>query len=95
MPHDPRITKHVNDLRGRRFGRLVVSKLHHISEGADKHAYWLCDCDCGSHPIVRGTRMTRQVSCGCWRADPAVRSAARYEVDAGERKRLAKIRRKA
>lgn len=91
MTKDARISNHVKDLRGQRFGRLLVRDLDCIYEGA---AYWQCDCYCGTTAFVsRGNRLTmgRTVSCGCWRADPAVRQAARLTIPPEERKRLAAL----
>lgn len=55
------------------------------------HAIWCCKCDCGEQVSVRGTKLItgRQISCGCQRADPAVRSAARAKVDPARRKEIA------
>lgn len=79
-------------LLGQRFGRLVVRDFHEIR---DKAAHWWCACDCTPTEwiSVRATklRMGRTVSCGCWRADPAVRQAARYKVPPERRKEIAAL----
>jgi hypothetical protein len=78
------------DLTGPTFGRFTVreqAKAHSIG-----HAYWLCDCACGNRGIVvRSTRLLsgRQVSCGCQRADPAIRRAARWVVSPRRRSQIA------
>lgn len=85
----------VNDLRGRRFGRLrALEEVHPIRNGK---AYWKCECECGLIATVRGTKLTSGaiVSCGCWRADPAVRRAARHKVDPARRVEIAALGAKA
>lgn len=84
----------ITDLRGQRFGRLRVPARSE-PEIRNRRAYWPCVCDCGGMTWVRGTKLRegRIVSCGCYRADPAVRSAARLRIPPKERRRLASIRR--
>jgi hypothetical protein len=54
------------DRVGQRFGRLIVSNLHHT----DKHynRFWLCVCDCGKQKIVGWSALSSggTVSCGCF-----------------------------
>lgn len=52
------------DLSGQRFERLVVLSR---CEDIDRHAGWLCQCDCGNQTKVKGTYLTRfkTRSCGC------------------------------
>ena len=82
----------VNNLAGRVFGRLTV-----IERGRDvpgsRHAHWRCRCECGKEKVVRSNGLTsgRTVSCGCLRADPAIRQAARLQVAAKKRKRIARM----
>jgi hypothetical protein len=61
----------ITKLTGKRFGRLTVTGLSHI----DKHAFWLCKCDCGANTTVRGTNLTRMKkptkSCGCLQVESA------------------------
>jgi hypothetical protein len=53
------------DIRGFRFGRLVVRELL----GANKHkqSVWICDCDCGNtlNVITGHLNSGHTVSCGC------------------------------
>lgn len=55
----------LNDLTGRTFGRLRVTK----RDGSDKfnQATWECVCDCGKSTVVCGHSLTRgsTQSCGC------------------------------
>ena len=87
IPVPPR----VRSLIGMRFGRLEVK---HFA-GMDKQgkSYWCCLCDCGVLCRVPGGRLLGrgkekghpQKSCGCMRADPGVRAAARLKVPAKRR----------
>jgi len=56
---------YMNNLRGKRFERLVVNKC----VGKDKFGSykWLCKCDCGNEKIILGYLLTRggTRSCGC------------------------------
>lgn len=83
----------ISDLRGRRFGRLTIPRTAE-PEIRERKAYWPCVCDCGAQKWVRGTKLSegRIVSCGCWRADPAVRSAARLTIPPERRKQLAAMK---
>ena len=55
------------DIKGLRFGRLVVIEMHHVA----RITYWLCRCDCGSEPIVAGCRIVsgKTKSCGCLKGE--------------------------
>lgn len=63
------------DLTGKRFGKLLVLQQAEDYVEGDKHrAQWLCQCDCGSDPIVvRGYSLKRKkhptTSCGCRRKE--------------------------
>jgi hypothetical protein len=54
----------INDLTGRRFGRLRV-----VSQAGthNRYATWNCVCDCGNSAVVTGSLMvsSRTLSCGC------------------------------
>ena len=54
----------LNDLKGQKFGRLLVISLYSV----EKHrAKWLCKCDCGNEHTVLGTCLMQGYvrSCGC------------------------------
>lgn len=54
------------DLTGQKFGKLTVIEI--VSERRDNHCCWLCQCDCGSPPIiVMGKHLLSgdTTSCGC------------------------------
>lgn len=60
------------ELTGERFGKLVVRRFF---ETRGKHAFWLCDCDCGEQTVVRGTSLRggNTLSCGCLKNSLAAR----------------------
>ena len=59
----------MNNLRGKRFGRLMV--ISDIGRTNDRHVLWLCRCDCGkcvnvsSRDLISG----HTKSCGCLQKD--------------------------
>ena len=57
------------DETGKRYARLIV--LHEFAETNRRDARWMCRCDCGTQPIVRGDNLRRgaTLSCGCLRND--------------------------
>lgn len=61
------------DLTGKKFGRLrVVNRADdYISPKGYVAVNWLCKCDCGNTPIVRGCNLKSGLtkSCGCEKVD--------------------------
>ncbi len=88
------LPKNTLDETGHRYGRLLVSE-YAGTEGPEGHgaATWRCQCDCGNEALVRGSklRIGLVVSCGCERADPAIRQAARMQTSARRRKAIARM----
>lgn len=64
----------VDDLTGRKFGRLTVI----AEDGRDRHynVFWMCACECGSLHRVNGKtlRTGETSSCGCWRREHTKRA---------------------
>lgn len=65
--------RHVADLTGRRFGRLVVQKfagIRIVGKGQRK-SQWECLCDCGNTIIATGNNLQSGyvLSCGCYKAE--------------------------
>ena len=63
------------DLTGMRFGKLVVLEQaeDYIQPSGRRKAQWLCQCDCGEKPIIRGDALTsgKTQSCGCYHKECA------------------------
>ena len=57
--------KSITDLTGQTFGKLTVVSLAGINK--NRHAKWLCKCECGTEKAVRGDKLTsgNTKSCGC------------------------------
>lgn len=61
-------SKKIRDVRGERFGRLLVHSFSHIALDKGKNAYWVCTCDCGKEHTVSSAslRTGTCISCGCY-----------------------------
>lgn len=61
------------DLRGKRFGRLVVES--HVGTRENNHIVWLCRCDCGNEKRVTASNLTcgNAASCGCLQRETRIR----------------------
>jgi len=57
----------IKDIRGERFGRLVVASFSHVATHNGRNAMWSCLCDCGNTSIVDSgaLRSGSTQSCGC------------------------------
>lgn len=68
-----------DDLTGKRFRRLVVTKL--LGRGKYDKYWWECKCDCGGTTTLPTSSLTRKkspvVSCGCYR-DEVLSKCNRY-----------------
>jgi hypothetical protein len=62
---------HIEDLTGRRFGRLTVAE--RAPTPAGKPTRWTCVCDCGATITTLAISLKNQdtKSCGCWRIERA------------------------
>lgn len=87
--------KQPTDLTGKRFGRLTVLCLSHITLQW-KTRYWLVRCDCGTEKAIQHSNLLNphQKSCGCYRAEQcSVAQAKRVEQQKnGARARFAELR---
>jgi len=70
----------VDDLKGKRFGRLVVLSRILTSGGGGKHIRWECICDCGNLHSAKSSHLKvgNVASCGC-----LVVETARKEIKLG------------
>lgn len=59
----------MTDIVGRRFGKLIVSKL--LEEKKYNETAYLCECDCGEETTATRSQLTggRKKSCGCLRKE--------------------------
>jgi hypothetical protein len=57
------------DLKGKRFGRLLVEKKG--KKDAAGHQFWFCKCDCGNIVEINSDNLRRGLtkSCGCYHAE--------------------------
>lgn len=64
-------SRKIRDIRGERFGRLLVESFSHISTDKGHNAYWTCLCDCGNTHTVSSSslRAGSCTSCGCYAAE--------------------------
>ena len=57
----------VKDLKGQKFGKLIVLERDNTKKGGA--AYWICKCECGTIKSIRGSNLTSSIkptlSCGC------------------------------
>lgn len=69
----------LNDLSGKRFGRLVV--LGRMAQNnANNKVIWLCQCDCGRQTVVIGSRLHtgKTKSCGCLTREKTIERSTRH-----------------
>ena len=68
------------DLTGKRFGRLVVIKRHHI--GCYHRNYWLLKCDCGGEKISAAGDLSQMniLSCGCIRKEMLIKRNTKHSM---------------
>ena len=55
----------LEDLTGKKFGRLPVIKRHGYTDGARKLPTWLCRCNCGNTAIRTGKALKSSKNSGC------------------------------
>ena len=72
----------INDLTGRRFGRLVVLNREKSKNGK---TCWLCQCDCGNKKIIKTTHLISKntISCGCYRTEKHKKSITLFKKKHG------------
>lgn len=54
--------ENINDLVGKKFGKLTVLRLDKI---VNRKSYWIVQCECGNVKSVRCDTLKKIVSCGC------------------------------
>lgn len=65
--------KSPKNMRGKRFGRLLV--LEHVGSNNKGFALWKCLCDCGNIKIIKGSdlRTGSTKSCGCYHKEVLIK----------------------
>lgn len=84
------------DLTGQKFGRLTVLSLVPREERPDqKHAYWYCQCDCGTIKKVESYHLRKgQIqSCGCYSTEKFIEynKSDKHKQDVSEQKTKSEI----
>ena len=69
-----RVPPNVEDITGRKFGRLTAIGFSHIGPRPGYARMWWFQCECGVH-VIRNVRHT-PASCGCLRREVSVERAA-------------------
>ena len=80
--------KKVNDMIGKKFGRLTVIAKDEELSNLKKVQHWICECECGTKKTVRGTalRAGEIKSCGCLQREKSAEAAhARVEDLTGQK----------
>lgn len=78
-----RARANLKDITGQKFGYMTVVRLLGIH---NKHAYWLCLCDCGNTAEIRGEalRSGHTLSCGCaqkeWASSPKSHGLSKHPL---------------
>lgn len=69
----------LNDLTGKRYGRLLV--VSHAE--TRRNARWMCRCDCGTRKIVDSValRLGRTKSCGCTAREEQTKTRERNKAN--------------
>lgn len=80
----------MQDLTGKRFGRLTVLSLdyEHEKTRKDYNRKWICQCDCGNKKSVYGSalRSKSTLSCGCLNKEKFIeRNHAKFEDLTGQK----------
>lgn len=77
------------DRTDQEYGLLTVIERAPDRDGSG-HAYWLCRCACGRTVEVRSSKLAAATACGCLKAAPETRRAARLKTAPAKRKRIAR-----
>ncbi len=77
-----------NDLTGKRFGKLTVTKFDHQSQA--RLNFYECKCDCGNTIIARSSFLKKGItkSCGCYVEAVADQQPASAPVVIGQKVRF-------
>jgi len=61
------LPRKIKDLKGERYGKLVVMDFYPDKKASNGASFWRCKCDCGNEKIANSSYLQRGVlnSCGC------------------------------
>lgn len=70
----------INDLTGKKFGRLKV--IEYYGSNKNGRALWLCKCDCGKTKSVLGNSLLcgLTLSCGCYNKEKAQKRRTKHSL---------------
>lgn len=71
----------INNIEGKKFGRLLVIELHSISRnGRQSKVKWICKCDCGNDVVCTGDNLrgSHTKSCGCFKSQSSAGRAYKH-----------------
>lgn len=74
----------MKNIKGLRFGRLVVLEMVDSPKKDTRHGkWWLCKCDCGNTKIIMGVslRTGKSKSCGCRNIATRFKRSGRTEIN--------------
>ena len=68
----------MNDLTGKRFGRLTV--IERMPNNENNKVVWKCKCDCGNETVVIGSLLNtgRTKSCGCLTRESTIERSTKH-----------------
>lgn len=74
------MSKIINNLTGKRFGRLVPLSFDRARDGSTYRALWLCQCDCGLQTKVFSDRLVtgNTKSCGCLNDEKRIQRSIKH-----------------
>lgn len=76
----------MEELTGKRFGRMTVIRQTDRPPGKLHNRYWLCRCDCGNEKVYCTGEINRGaiVSCGCYHREMASKRAYEQHLTHGK-----------
>lgn len=70
----------LNDLTGKKIGRLTIIK--RVENSKHNETQWLCKCDCGKEKIVKYGKLAygKTKSCGCYSTDILIKNVTKHNL---------------
>ena len=86
----------MEDIIGKKFGRLTVLEKTDKKPPKDTHYYYRCKCDCGNECLVLKNNLKRAntTSCGCYKKEQTkiTKSLGANEIDISDKYITIKIK---